>query len=400
LPTIVPAQLQALSFVAAYLPTGHWQPIENAGIDNGHIQLDVTAPGVVQVFAVSTQRLGQVIRRVLRKTRSARPSRSCVSNRHPELVAVSRPSRHRGGLDPHLCFGNDPDENGYVRLGLSSRSGTASRIELTSRGALWHMTSPIVGKDVLHAERAGMRNAYTSPYLVPPGGTLSVGAAINSDIEISNDASAALGQSLVLLLSRLRNAGDFQAQTMFACTELEDSYQVSHQLHYAATCAREHIRGPLQRPLAEALDSRSLAASLRSAYPQRVPAYYFTVLRRSDVEAGVPTFGLLKPPIAGTGYGEIKPSEVNNDGDGQSFINSIYWSSWGGAVAVGWGRASWVPPRAQCSCDGIIQPAEIIATDLGTCEGRVVYRRYEWFFPEHRDYFRPHDLQSTCSRYL
>ena len=81
-----------------------------------------------------------------------------------------------------------------------------------------------------------------------------------------------------------------------------------------------------------------------------------------------------------TGYGDVRPSEVNAGGDGTSVAWDVTWDSWGGPQATGRATASWVPPDG-ASSDGVRRPAVIVASDLGTCHGHPAYLRVGWYFP-------------------
>ena len=59
----------------------------------------------------------------------------------------------------------------------------------------------------------------------------------------------------------------------------------------------------------------------------------------------VPTLGLKQASTNwGAGFGAIRPSAINFNGDPTSFISKIHWSSWGGSRAVGHGIAGFVWP--------------------------------------------------------
>lgn len=94
---------------------------------------------------------------------------------------------------------------------------------------------------------------------------------------------------------------------------------------------------------------------------------------------GTPTLG--GPAPAGMrGFGEVRPSEVNANGDPTSYALDITWDSWGGAQATGRGTAGWYGPD-QFASDTVLLPAVVVATDLGECNGRLAYRSVGWYFP-------------------
>jgi hypothetical protein len=88
------------------------------------------------------------------------------------------------------------------------------------------------------------------------------------------------------------------------------------------------------------------------------------VVSASEASAGTaPTLGLKQASTTwGAGFGAIRPSAINFNGDPTSFMSKIRWSSWGGRHAVGHGIAGFVWPRfgvadgtplRQCDCGGL-----------------------------------------------
>ena len=57
------------------------------------------------------------------------------------------------------------------------------------------------------------------------------------------------------------------------------------------------------------------------------------------------------------------------------------WDSWGGARAVGQGRAVWVWPGWCVACGAVNLPATVVAFGKTTCQGHSAYAYVEWFFP-------------------
>lgn len=67
------------------------------------------------------------------------------------------------------------------------------------------------------------------------------------------------------------------------------------------------------------------------------------------------------------GYGEVRPTTINNAGDGTGVVTGITWDSWGDDQAVGHGTGIWVPPGA-VGADGVEHPAQVVAFGLGNCQ--------------------------------
>jgi len=92
-----------------------------------------------------------------------------------------------------------------------------------------------------------------------------------------------------------------------------------------------------------------------------------------------PTLGVRAPH--GAGFGQVKPHKVDFGGDPTSFVTDVKWSSWGGARAVGHGKALWVWPGWCVACGGVVLPATVVAFGRTTCQGHSAYSYVEWFFP-------------------
>ncbi len=96
------------------------------------------------------------------------------------------------------------------------------------------------------------------------------------------------------------------------------------------------------------------------------------------------------------GYGTVRPAKVFNGGDPTGRIWNITWSSWGGEQATGTGLANWEPPGAAVAYS-VTQPATIVAYDLGTCNGQLMYQAAKWYFPGKGEAFDPAGHYNICT---
>ncbi len=92
-------------------------------------------------------------------------------------------------------------------------------------------------------------------------------------------------------------------------------------------------------------------------------------------------------PNWGAGFGAIRPSAIDFNGDPTSFIDRIHWSRWGGRRAVGHGVAGFDWPGFAVADGTRYVRATVVAFDLGTCDGHPAYRREEWYFPQYGETF-------------
>jgi hypothetical protein len=113
--------------------------------------------------------------------------------------------------------------------------------------------------------------------------------------------------------------------------------------------------------------------------------------------AGVPTLGQLAGDFArGEGFGQIKPSRIFNGGDPTGLLSRVVWSAWGGAQATGTGIGEYLGPN-QTVAQGTEETATVVAFDLGTCDGKLMYQAVEWYFPQHGQSFNPDTYEDICT---
>ena len=113
--------------------------------------------------------------------------------------------------------------------------------------------------------------------------------------------------------------------------------------------------------------------------------------------AAVPTLGQLAGDFAhGEGFGQVKPSEVFNGGDPTGLLAHVVWTSWGGAQATGTGTGEYLGPN-QTVAQGTEESATVVAFDLGTCDGKLMYQAIEWYFPQHGQSFNPDTYEDICT---
>ena len=108
--------------------------------------------------------------------------------------------------------------------------------------------------------------------------------------------------------------------------------------------------------------------------------------------APAPTLGLKTANTTwGVGFGAVRPSAINFNGDPTSYIDKIHWKSWGGSQAVGHGIAGFTWPGFSVADGTRYVTATVVAFDLGKCDGHPAYQREEWYFPQYGETFAPKD---------
>ena len=113
--------------------------------------------------------------------------------------------------------------------------------------------------------------------------------------------------------------------------------------------------------------------------------------------ATVPTLGQPAGIFAhGEGFGQVKPSKIFNGGDPTGLVTHVAWKSWGGARAVATGISDYVGPN-QSVAGGTEEAATVVAFNLGTCDGKLMYQAVEWYFPQHKQAFDPSRYEDICT---
>ncbi len=111
----------------------------------------------------------------------------------------------------------------------------------------------------------------------------------------------------------------------------------------------------------------------------------------------VPTLGQAAGVFAhGQGFGQARPSRIFNGGDPTGLVTHVVWTSWGGAQAVATGISDYVGPH-QTVASGREEPATVVAFNLGTCDGQLMYQAVEWYFPQHHQAFNPSQYENVCT---
>jgi len=111
----------------------------------------------------------------------------------------------------------------------------------------------------------------------------------------------------------------------------------------------------------------------------------------------VPTLGHLAGDFAhGVGFGRVRPSKVCNGGDPTGLVTHVVWKSWGGSEAAGTGRSHYVG-ASQTVAQGSEEPVRVVAFNLGTCDGKLMYWAVEWYFPQHYQIFDPTTYENICT---
>jgi hypothetical protein len=111
----------------------------------------------------------------------------------------------------------------------------------------------------------------------------------------------------------------------------------------------------------------------------------------------VPTLGHPVGDFSGgKGFGQVKPATVFNGGDPTGLVSGVVWQSWGGPTATGTGTSDYVGPD-QTVAGGSQEPATVVAFNLGMCDGTLMYRAVEWFFPQHGMTFDPDHYEDICT---
>lgn len=145
--------------------------------------------------------------------------------------------------------------------------------------------------------------------------------------------------------------------------------------------------------------SRATSTTTTSTTMTKAPSTTATTAGPPSTTTAVPTLGVTGAwAPAGAGFGEVRPAEVYLGGDQTGDLIHVTWSSWGGPQATGTGTSVYVAPN-QLTYQGTSQTATVVAFDLGRCDGALVYKAVEWYFPQHGGSFDPNNhAMETCTK--
>ena len=159
----------------------------------------------------------------------------------------------------------------------------------------------------------------------------------------------------------------------------------------ARPCPRRRPR--LRAGAVAALAAAGLAAGCQAAPVAGAPAS----ATPAQAGAATPRLGQLTGLFArGSGFGRVRPAEIFLGGDPTGLVTKITWQSWGAATARGTGTGTYVAAD-QAVAAGTQQRATVVAFDLGTCHGKLMYQAVEWYFPQRGEVFSASHYENVCT---
>jgi hypothetical protein len=155
--------------------------------------------------------------------------------------------------------------------------------------------------------------------------------------------------------------------------------------------------GPAAAPTATVTVTAATPAAQPSA-TATVPAAAAATAQASQAPAAAaPLLGRLAGVFAhGQGFGQVAPARIFNGGDPTGLVTGISWQHWGSPHATGTGTSEYVG-AGQSVATGTPQPVTVVAFNLGTCGGTLMYRAVEWYFPQHGQAFSATHYEDICT---
>jgi hypothetical protein len=181
-----------------------------------------------------------------------------------------------------------------------------------------------------------------------------------------------------------------QAQVRKDATKQQQNAAASQKAH-AVALKDEAAKAAAEKAAAEKAAAAKVA-EVKAATAQAAAA------KAAEAQAPVPTLGQIggEATSDGQGFGLVRPSTVFNGGDPSGLLANVVWGSWGGPTAVGTGISDYSAPN-QSVAGGTQLPATIVAFNLGTCDGKLMYQALEWYFPERGQVFDPTQYENICT---
>jgi hypothetical protein len=150
-------------------------------------------------------------------------------------------------------------------------------------------------------------------------------------------------------------------------------------------------------PAASVTPTQAAAASSPPAAVSSAPASAAPSSAAPSSPAATAVLGQPTGVFArGSGFGQVRPPKVDNGGDPTGLVTGITWSSWGGTTATGTGTSTYVAGNQPVAA-GTPQRVTIVAFNLGTCDGKLMYQAVEWYFPQHGQSFSSTHYENVCA---
>lgn len=146
------------------------------------------------------------------------------------------------------------------------------------------------------------------------------------------------------------------------------------------------------------IPTSSAASSPRNVAPATsvpVPTSGRAATTTHPTPAPVPVLGTVWGPGGQQGYGVAHPDTIFNGGDPTGLVTKVRWQSWGSPTAVATGISS--DPGNGIVANAVQRQATVRAFDLGRCQGKLMYRAIEWYFPADGQKFDPHKYINICT---
>ena len=192
-------------------------------------------------------------------------------------------------------------------------------------------------------------------------------------------------------------AGPARGRTVIAVTALACAGLAAVTGCSAASSSATGLGPAAKATVAATGGAAATSAPAVTSAPTPTPTASPSAPASTGPAGAVPTLGQLVGVFAqGTGFGQVKPAKIFNGGDPTGLVTHDVWTSWGGTRAVAAGVSDYVGP-GQSVATGTEEPVTVVAFDLGTCHGKLMYRAVEWYFPQHGQAFDAGRYENICT---
>jgi hypothetical protein len=308
-------------------------------------------------------------------------------------VIVSSP----GGTRDHgvrVCVGH-AGRTGRVTVEFLSRHGLASLVSMPEGSRVRYARSAALSRAVVAAELTDARREHYGA-VVPAGGRLVVSLHLNREVTVSRSSVSSLGEAMMTDVGA-EQVGRDRLLPFFGCLATHTETLLRRTSRWATLCLSRRVGGPVGAALSSAAARPHVVTWFSSGRQVAAADSFLQAAVVSRAQRRLPILGLdVAWPYRG--FAQIEPRYITWGGDGTSIIHDVHWTTWGGEQAVGRGVAEYVGPNGS-PATGHDEPATVVASDLGRCQGHVVYRELEWYFPQHHEQLRQKYQWHTCRQY-
>jgi hypothetical protein len=382
-PRVTTAGSTALDFVASFdRSNGRWVALPQSFPGSAAVTADLRSSATVRAFRWNPPGLAQRLAHLLLPATPRASAASCGRLPRGVHVIIQNDAKRAPGLS--VCVRRVSD--GYAYASVRTTGPTAFTLDCCDEGARFLGRTSVRTdgqRAVLHVIQS-TEDSYTLNKGLEPDAAAKLRLPLNRPLSIDGAGLDTLMGEVSRLVGELDPSESADMPGLVACTfSWAAPYLAAHAARWCIGAGADPLLRALKFAVGEERVMRALTADgARFDYAD-------VIVQRTSARAWRgPFLGLPTGNDYNSGYGDRRPTGLNNCGTVGCTIFDIHWSTWGGPRARADASAFWLG-HAKFMYLGRYEPAVVIAYDLGRCGGRLAYRKMQVYFPEYGQHFDP-----------